>query len=1031
MAFGVSRLDSVYAFRPRPYPLETIALEMRKGTGTLSHLHDAAQARTLAGVTAYARELRDTRGHAAYDEIKKTMPQFLPAVVSGSRSTAAIEAFSGLVCLEYDDDSIDTAYAFVLACQNPHVAMAWRSLSEKPKFLVRVAMASYDADFPLSPSTFPHAWVSASQLFEELGEADPAAARPLQPQNMCYDPDLYLNLDALPLEWSVDAEALSDAFPRGFDAVLYAEFSELGQEYLNAFSEMSFDEKGVGKVRVPCPFETHQHDGWGLRTNACRVIKHDAHDFTLKCFKCNESKRYNLTASKPSRYHVNREFIYETSDLDTERDANARALVLWLLETKDSNSPELLILGSAAGTGKTTVAMTTADHLLYISKTTEEADQVFKTLFDAEDDVYRHRPRLYNRDREDWNTLPLGLTENDRPCIEPELCNVYAERGHATHDVCHRCPLLSECQSDGYLSQDTKERNAKKVVYAWDEAFACDRIHTERVKRICTKADILIVDEVNPASLTQHRRLTREMLYDLTERFRDGNTATEFKTLKALLDLISTAEDEKAFIEGLRAEIDAIDDVDAFDGKLEKYPVGYVFSKAEENGFPYRFVATLDYRGKEVTVPVVSHETAVDTPVFEIAADTPITVDKWHLSFFPVSVLIKVGLAELSEPPRRFRRFLTDIKAFLEEHPNLQTAPFSFDAKAQVFDFHLKPTLNHRRAIFNTASDPDNLISEAYRDTDIHIRRHTGKTPAWKSRLVFQLSTGNYLPRHSLIGYEDNKKLHLKPRAEELINDYIKPSIAAGLKVLVVAPKAFQKVEGVSKWAATKRKDFQIGRNALLINHHHAEGRNDYQDFDLVFVFHYEPDHHSVQQNAKRLYRNPETPLDFTREKRTVTMGGVSFEKMIYIDERVQAVYNRECRERLMQSAMRLRPNIHAGKIIVFLTAEPVNIPVTPMPFSLVDGEGFDGDWQAFCEKLQERENAKTEGDVHTVAELTGVTERTAYRRTETARTANREAEILQVLALKADGKSLRNIREITGFSIGKIQGILNRNQVY
>ena len=726
---------------------------------------------------------------------------------------------------------------------------------------------------------------------------------------------------------------------------------------------------------------------------------------------------------------MNRDFIYETSDLDTERDANARALVQWLLDTKDSKSPELLILG-AAGTGKTTVAITTADHLFYISKTVEEADQVFQTLLDAGEDALRHRPRLFNRDHPDWNTLPLGLTENDRPCIAPELCNVYAERGHATHDVCQRCLLFSECQETGYLSQDVKERNAKKVVYAWDEAVACDMIHTERVKRICTKEDILIVDEVNPANLTQHRRVTREMLYDLKERFRvHQKTVPALNILTSLLDLISTAEDDKAFMEGLKAYIEAIDDVEALDDILEKYPVGYVFRKAEENRFSYRFVATLHYRGKEVSVPVVSHETALDTPVFEIEAETPITVDKWQLSFFPVSFLIKVGLVDLSDPPRRFHSFLTDIKAFLDENRNLQTAPGTFDAKAQVFDFHLKPTLNHRRAVFSTASDPDNLISEAYRDTGIEITRHTGTPPAWKRSHVFQIATGNYLPRHSLIG-SDDKKLHLKRRAEAFIADYIKPSIAAGLKVLVVAPKAFQKVEGVKKWAVRKLKDFQIGRNALLINHHHAEGRNDFQAFDIVFVFHYEPDHHAIQNQAKRLYRNSETPLDFTREKRTVRVGGVSFEKMIYIDDRVQAVYNRECRERLMQSAMRLRPNIHEEKIIVFLTAEPVNIPVTPVAFSLADGDCFDGDWQAFGEKLLEKADAEAEGDVQSVAELEGVTERTAYRRTETERTANRDAEVQQVLALKADGKSLRNISEITGFSIGKIRGILNRNQV-
>ena len=1026
MGFEVSRLESVYSSRTRTYPLETIALEMRKGTGTLSNLHAAAKARTLAGVTAYARELLQTRGHAAYDEIKKTMPQFLPAVVARSRSTEDIEAFSGLVCLEYDDDEIDTDYAFVLACQNPHVAMVWRSLSGKPKILVRVAPESVDGE-ALSLSTFPHAWLTAVQMFEELGEADPSAARPFQLQNICYDPDRHLRLDAIPLAWSVDTETLHESVPRLLDDLTFDRFSELGQEYIEAFERMEYKEQGIGKERVPCPWGSHANDGWGLRSNATRVIKHAEHDFTLKCFKCGERKRYNLTASKPSRYHVDCDFIHETSSLEVEREANQNTFTQWLLDTKDSKSPELLILGGAAGTGKTTVAITTADHLLYISKTTEEADQVFQTLLDAGEDAIRHRPRLFNRDHPDWNTLPLGLTENDRPCIKPELCNLYAERGHATHDVCHRCPLLSECQETGYLSQDAKERNTKKVVYAWDEAFACDRIHTERVKRICTKEDILIVDEVNPANLTQHRQVTREMLYDLKERFRvHQDTVPALNILTSLLDLISTAEDDKAFMDGLTAHIEAIEDVEALDDMLEKYPVGYVFSKAEENKFPYRFVATLHYRGKEVTVPVVSHETALDTPVFEIEAETPITVDKWQLSFLPVSVLLKVGLVEFSDPPRRFRRFLTNIKGFLDENRNLQTAPGTFDAKAQVFDFHLKPTLNHRRAVFNTASDPDNLISEAYSDTEIRITRHTGTPPAWKRALVFQIATGNYLPRHSLIGSDAHKKLHLKPRAEELINAYIKPSIEAGLKVLVVAPKAFQKVEGVKKWAATKRKDFQGGRNALLINHHHAEGRNDYQDFDIVFVFHYEPDHYSVQQNAKRLYRNPETPLDFTREKRTVTVGGVRFEKVVYVDARVQAVYNRECRERLMQSVMRLRPNIHEGKIIVFLTAEPVAIPVTPVAFSLADGECFDGDWQAFGEKLQEKSGA-------TVQELVdaGVNERTAYRQTENGRRqskVDRDAELLRrVLELKEQNIGERKIAKRLGISYGKVRFIVRK----
>ena len=226
----------------------------------------------------------------------------------------------------------------------------------------------------------------------------------------------------------------------------------------------------------------------------------------------------------------------------------------WLQWTAHAKGKHLLINGAAAGTGKTTVAVTTPDGLLYIAKTTEEADSVFDALDSNEDDVYRHRPRLFNRDHEDWETLPLGLGDHQRACIQPDLCNLHAERIGTTNYVCAQCPLYAECVQRGYLSQADKERDTSKVIYAWGEVVACDEIFAERVKRICSKDDILIVDEVNPLALTQARHLDRDTLLDLTERFRqhDEETINDFKILEKLCDLISTAKTPETFIDGLK-----------------------------------------------------------------------------------------------------------------------------------------------------------------------------------------------------------------------------------------------------------------------------------------------------------------------------------------------------------------------------------------------------------------------------------------------------------------------------------------------
>ena len=1041
---NVARLDTVFDRRPRTFPLQTIALEMRKGHSTLANLRADAPARTLAETTDYARETLEARGADAYNIIKETMPQFMPAVTTASRSVDDLIAFSELVCVEWDTPEMDTDSAMALLCQNPYVVLAWRSLGRKPKVLCRIAPESIDSE-ALSFETFPHAWVTAAALFEELGDADPAAARPFQLQNICHDPDLYLNLTANKLQWSVDHQALQEMMPDGFETSTFALLSELGQEYIDAIERMEFNEKGIGSERVPCPFETHQNDGWGLRSNATRIIRHDENDHSLECFKCSTRRRYNKTGQATTRYTIDRDHQHETSDIDTERAENKNVVVTWLSCTEKKKGKHLLILGSAAGSAKTTITTTQAETLLYIAKTTEEADKVFEELYKNGEDVVRHRPRMFNRghkdfdNRPDWETLPLGLGSNERPCLHPQECNRLAENGQAPTDFCVPfCAAYLDCKEKAYLSQADRERQASKVVYALNEVVACDETKKQLVARICAADEILIVDEVNPLAVSQARCLDRETVYDLTERFRQPHeeTAPLFEKLKTLLDLTGTAETPETFIRELQGLIDSIDDVKAFDAKIEKYPVGVTFRNTKETATHEQpFEASITYQSEEVTVPVVDFDTAPDTAAFFVDPETPIETGRYQIRFVSFRFLLKVGLACFEAPPRKHRKLLADVKTFFAENTNIAEAPFIFDPKKQSFEFYLKPTLNHRRTIFNTASDPDNLIGEAYRETDVQITRHTGTPPPWKTDLVFQLSTGNYLPRQSLVKSGADKTLHLKSRAQELVDAFILPSIAAGQKTLVVAPKAFQDIESVvgddrfgGGWAVIDRDDFDFGHKnkALLINHHHAEGRNDFQDFDIVFVFHYEPNHNELPIAAKRIYRNPETPLDFTREKRTVTVGGVSFEKMVYIDDRVQAVYNRECRARIMQSDMRLRPNIHPDKIIVHLTAEPIDIPVTPVPFSLKDAERFDGDWAVFKEKLQAAEKAIADGDATAYAEATGDSERTAQRRVKDVsdqQIAERDAEIIR----RADaGDTQQKIADALDIRLATVNEILS-----
>ena len=106
----------------------------------------------------------------------------------------------------------------------------------------------------------------------------------------------------------------------------------------------------------------------------------------------------------------------------------------------------------------------------------------------------------------------------------------------------------------------------------------------------------------------------------------------------------------------------------------------------------------------------------------------------------------------------------------------------------------------------------------------------------------------------------------------------------------------------------------------------------------------------------------------------------------------------------------------------MYLTAEPVDIPVTPVPFSLKNGNDFDGDWGEFREKLQN-------GDTRTVEDIVeqdNVSKRTAYRRTAEAKNqskANRDIEICnRYNKLK---QTQQEIADVLGIGLATVNRVL------
>ena len=923
--------------------------------------------RGLDEKTRYCNALAITNAPAYKIYKEKNLPAvtFSGTFPKGKRKAQHLIRHSGYITIDVDGLTANQIASLLAElAQMPHVVLAFISPSGKGiKVIVRVN--------PIPTNDIEHkgAYQACLDFFEDLAdeyefEVDTTGKDCSRLCYLAHDPLAIFHTETPTIDWDKDAW-IQEQNERAARFEIEANKAYTGEADVKALDHIDPNDLDYNQwlsvitAGKAAGLSWQQVDAWSRRggiryTDGEVESRWDGLNLDVSWGAVVNLAKENGYKPPPraKRYSVDKDFVHTTSNIDTERDANKSEIVQWAVSTKKGRKKHMLILGSAPGTGKTTIATTTIDEIIYVAKTIDEADKVFDELFKAEEDVMRHKSRMFNYNHPDWETLPLGLGDNEKTCDKPVLCNEHAAKLGSPNEVCHRCSLYAECKENGYLSQFDKEKNTSKVIYSWNEDFICDSTLKARLKRVCSKDKIFILDEANPLNFTQLRTLDRDMLLDLTQRFKQtlGTDHETYQTLKTLLDLISTAEDNNAFVSGLFDWIRDIDDIETLDDKISKFPVRIEFRLSTINAtHDQDFEAILHYRDQKTIVPVVDHETHETTQVFY--TKEPIRLNKPETRFMPYSFLLKTGLASLESPPHRYR-FVKDIHTFFNENRQIEAAPSTFDAKEQSFSFHLKPELNHRRVIVNTASDPDHLIEEAYRETPVNITRHDGTPPEWKSDRVFQIASGAYLPRQSLLA-KDGKKLVLKKYAEDMIESFIKPSIKSGLKTLVIAPKAFQEVESVREWAVVDIDDYRHTQNAILTNHHRAEGLNKYQDCDIIFEFHYEPNHHEIQTAAKYIYRNTETPLNFTREKKTIEVNGVRFEKNVYPDERVQAVYNRECRSRLMQGPMRLRPNIHANKIIVFLTAEPVDIPVTPVAFTPADKDKFTGDWADFKKKLQ------------------------------------------------------------------------------
>ena len=701
------------------------------------------------------------------------------------------------------------------------------------------------------------------------------------------------------------------------------------------------------------------------------------------CFNCGESwwevkSKSRRKRKAPIRLRVDPDHHVKTENIESQQVKLTEALTDWEARTRDSDAQHILNVTLATGTGKTTVAVQSFERMLYVAKTVEEADQAYRIADELRRNAHRHKTRMWNRKREDWSTLPLGIEDNCRACIYPEICDGLAQRGHSpTHEFCLKyCPMLDECKQYGYLCQSGIEADIDSVFYSWDEVLFSDRRFESYVANILSEDKMLALDEANPISLLQHRIFDENELRDLIDIWNNVVMVPEcmdlYDMLSMLLKNLSTENKPERIAKAIAKTVGhlADDKIAELDTLMTKIPIGVVYERSRGGDL----LANVCY-GNLTRLCLVTddHEQPnkfQGTFPTVFVPENGVELGKYVPYMAYLEVLYHTKFVDIfhdtAHVPRRFDSFFADLKTFTDAESK---ACYRVEKTSDIH-LYLPPSLNAPRGITLTASDKNDLMKEVYRPTNITVETLHGPPPPWKlGNKFFQIATGRYTQAAYIKTDKDGTVTEVKPRLKQVMR--VLKLIADQMSILVVATIPLTEY----------LKATVVHPNLTFINFHHAEGRNDYQDRDAVIYFHFEQRPDETEKAARIAFPNAEE-LDFTREEMTLKTDGVELEGVMrYMDTRVQKVYDRECESRHMQTITRLRQMWHESKIAIGLSAEPVGgIPIAPVPFALEQLEAFlsDGgrlaEFDAYLEKQAER-------TVEEIADEEGVSERTAYRR--------------------------------------------------
>ena len=496
---------------------------------------------------------------------------------------------------------------------------------------------------------------------------------------------------------------------------------------------------------------------------------------------------------------------------------------------------------------------------------------------------YRDRSYLWNRVKD----IPVDVRmanpfQHGNVCEDPERCDALAQKGgNPSECICPECPVYTECQQRGYLSQPAALRGAKVQISELPQIFLNPR-HSEMVENLLGAADeterLCIFDNVKTHELFPECSLSKDIL----EAWRvswQGHALGDFS--KALRNVVENAEDADGnTVRRIRTTMQAFER--QADALIEQ------MCQVNVSGTP------------------MSMEQAIALGILDVSSVE-------HIQAFP---------AVCSDPNWTFWH---QLQHFFSHYKRDADAPMIWYKNA--LKFWVPPVLHPRvkRLLLMSSSTTARDVREAFPDRDVEV---TCLEPtAWVAgNKVFQIRTDPYLSETLLEYYQNWNVIGVSK---------IGRRIFSGIRAEIERDRSVKHAIVTYLPIVKQLRNVSAMENVCFVSHFKELDRfaSAFEAAEVVWVVgtpHWLPG--IIWRRSQILYGNAEKPLSYETDT----------EPFRYKDERVQRVYEQHTVRHLSEIIGLTGLNRLSGKTVVLVTSVPLP-DITDRPETLLlDWEDFE-----------------------------------------------------------------------------------------